>query len=60
MCHHEGYHTVHGGQIDGVEWTSREPGEELAYDLPWNVIGAFVAVVVAVGASLSLVIQLLR
>lgn len=60
MCHHEGYHRVLAGEIDTGDWAPRERREELSYDLPWSVLAVFIAVVTAIGGSLSLLIQLLR
>lgn len=60
MCHyHEGYHMTWASEIDAGDTGPREPREELAYDLPWRAIAAFVCVVVAFGVSLDLIINLL-
>lgn len=61
MCHyHDGYHMTWASEIEPREGGSREPREELAYDLPWRVMAVFVGVVVAIGGSLNLVIDLLH
>lgn len=59
MCLHEGYHRALPGEIE-AEWGSREGREEIGYDLPWRVLAVFVGAVVAIGSSLSFLIQLLR
>jgi hypothetical protein len=60
MCnYHEGYHTALAWEIEAGDTGSRERREELAYDLPWRALAAFLGAVMVIGVSLSLVIDLL-
>jgi hypothetical protein len=61
MCHyHDGYHMTWASEIEHGDRGPRAPREELSYDLPWRAIAAFVCVVIAIGVSVDLVIELLR
>lgn len=60
MCHYyEGYHTILASEIEAGDTGSREPREELSYDLPWRAMAMFVVAVGAIGTSLNLIIDLL-